>query len=41
MLLLVHEVAALKVQCKQRYRLLNIRKFNASKNDWIGTIAGF
>jgi len=35
------KVAALKVQCKQRYRLLKIRKFNAYKNDLIGTTAGF
>jgi len=32
------KVAALKVQYKQRYRLLKIRKFNAYKNDSIGTI---
>jgi len=34
-------VAVLKVQCKQRYRLLKIRKFNAYKNDSIGSTAGF
>jgi len=35
------KVAALKVQCKQRYRLLKIRKYIAYKNDPIGTTAGF
>jgi len=40
MLLLVHE-QYLKVQCKQSYRLLKIRKFNAYKNDLNGTTTGF
>jgi len=33
----IYKVAELKVQCKQRYHLLKIRKFNASKNDSNGT----
>jgi len=37
----IYKVAALKVQCKQRYSLLKIRKFNAYKNDLNGTTTGF